>query len=148
MDDRIEEKRTEIVSKMKALRRRLESDDDSELLVWVIPNRLACAHRPLRHHPLYGGAGHVIPATAKQLIIDWVEQIRLEGIASIISLMHDRDLAHYGDIDFQGNDLFGFLQQEEFRVCRLPWKDPAYSRSNAAATKKKLISVQNEALRL
>lgn len=43
MEVDIERKRSEIVASMKALRRKLEASDDSELLAWVIPGRLACA---------------------------------------------------------------------------------------------------------
>ncbi len=92
LEDQTEAKRSEVVARMKALRRRLEAGDDSEVLAWVIPRALACAHRPLRHHPLYGGSGLPIPREAQPLILDWVEQIRMESIASIISFMHDRDL--------------------------------------------------------
>src|SRR5258707_10031789 len=90
------------VARMKALRRKVEAGDDSEVLAWVIPRALACAHRPLRHHPLYGGSGLPIPREAHPLILDWVEQVRMESIASIITFMHDRDLLCYQQIDLGG----------------------------------------------
>jgi hypothetical protein len=61
LERRIEEKRIEIVKQLKILRRRLECDDNSQLLVWIIASALACAPRPLRHHSLYGGSGLPIP---------------------------------------------------------------------------------------
>jgi hypothetical protein len=124
--DLIESKRSEIAAAMKRLRRKLESGDDSELLVWIIPNALACGHRPLRHHPHFGGSGLPIPSEAKPFILDWIEQIRLEGIASIISFMHERDLRCYREIDLRGLNLIGFLGREGFQICPLPWEDPAH----------------------
>src|SRR3954466_9253871 len=45
MDDAtVDAKRAEVARRMSALGGRLESGDDSELMVWVIPNALACAH--------------------------------------------------------------------------------------------------------
>ncbi len=146
MEAQIEAKRTEIVARMKALRRKLESGDDSELLVWVIPSGLACAHRPLRHHPHYGGSGQPIPREAKPLISDWVEQIRLEGIASIISFMHDRDVRCYREIDLGGVNLIEFLAHEGFPLCPLPWEDPEHSRTDRAVKRAKLEQVRKDAL--
>jgi len=144
--DSIEAKRSELVSAMKRLRRNLESGDDSALLVWIIPKALACAHRPLRHHPHYGGSGLSIPGEARPLILDWIEQIRLEGIASVLSFMHDRDLRCYREIDLGGLDLIAFLEREGFRICRLPWEDPAHSKTDPAAKRAKLEQIRRDAL--
>jgi hypothetical protein len=130
MENQIEAKRWEVAEQMKMLGRRLESEDDSDLVLWVIPSALACAHRPLRHHPRYGGSGQAIPAEAKPLILEWVEGIRIEGIASIICFMHDRDLGCYRQIDLRGSNILEFLVREGFRVCHLPWVDPAHSRTD------------------
>jgi hypothetical protein len=146
LEKEIKTKQSEIASKMSALGRRLESGDDSELLVWVIPNALACAHRPLRHHRIYGGNGQPIPEDAKPLILDWVEQIRIEGIVSIVSFMHDRDLACYRAVDWGGRNLMDFLSSEEFRVCHLPWEDPHHKRTEAAKKRAKLEQVRRDAL--
>ena len=131
---------------MKALRRKLEAGDESELLVWVIRGTLACAHRPLRHHPRYGGSGLPIPGEAKPLILDWVEQIRMERIASIISFMHDRDLRCYQEIDLGGLNLTAFLDHEGFNVCPIPWEDPAHSRSDPTVKRAKFEQVREAAL--
>jgi len=101
---------------MRALGRKLESGDDSEIILWVIPGALACSHRPLRHHPRYGGSGQPIPEDAKQLILDWLERIRLEEIASIISFMHERDLRCYREIDLGGMDVLALAESEGFKV--------------------------------
>jgi hypothetical protein len=47
LEELIETKTLEIKRAMSALGRRLEAGDESQLLVWVIPGNLACAHRPL-----------------------------------------------------------------------------------------------------
>lgn len=146
MEHLIEAKRSEIVAEMKRLRRKLESGDDSELLVWVIPKALAVAQRPLRHHPRYGGSGLPIPAEARSLVLDWIEQIHLEGIASIISLMHDRDLRCYRDIDLGGLTLVEFLQREGFHLCPLPWEDPAHSKTDSSTKRARLQRVCKDAL--
>ena len=146
MEAEIEARRSEIAAKMRALGRKLESGDDSDLLVWAIPGALACSHRPLRHHPRYGGSGQPIPSNAKALILDWVERMRLEGIASIVSFMHERDLRCYREIDFNGLDLPGFLQSEGFRVCCLPWEDPAHSKTEWAKKQANYRRIREEAL--
>ncbi len=110
----VEKKRREIAREMAALGCRLESGDESELLLWVIPRMLACAHRPLRHHPQYGGSGAPIPSSAKALVLDWIDWLRLEDIVSIISFMHDRDLGCYREIDFDGVTLFEALERHGF----------------------------------
>jgi len=146
LEDAIEVKRLAIAAKMTLLRRKLEAGDDSELLVWVISNALACAHRPLRHHPHYGGSGQPIPKEAKPLILDWIERIRLEGIRSVISFMHDRDLRCYCEIDLGGLSLIAFLEQEGFRVCPLPWEDPAHSMTDPSVLRAKYEQVRRDAL--
>src|SRR3954452_9598516 len=108
-DAAVEVKRVEVARRMKALGDRLESGDDAELLVWVIPNALACAHRPLRHHPNYGGSGQPIPTSATPLVYQWVEQLRAKGVQSIISFMHDRDLRCYRELDLHGLSFVEFL---------------------------------------
>lgn len=146
MEAQVEIKQLEIVAKMKALRRRLEAGDESDILVWVMPSRLACAQRPLRHHPLYGDSGLPIPGEAKPLILNWVERIRAEGIASIISFMHDRDLRCYQDIDLGGMNLPTYLVREGFNVCPLAWEDPAHSKTNPVAKRAKLEDIRQAAL--
>lgn len=102
VEDQFRAKRAEIAASMNALGRRHEAGDDIEILVWIIPGALACAHRPLRYHPTYGGSGASISASANSLLLDWTTQLRLEGVKSIISFMHDRDLQSYADIGLAG----------------------------------------------
>lgn len=142
----VEKKRREIAREMAALGHRLESGDESELLLWVIPRMLACAHRPLRHHPQYGGSGAPIPSSAKALVLDWIDWLRLEDIASIISFMHDRDLGCYREIDFDGVTLFEALERHGFRVCALPWEDPLHSKTDPTVKQAKLQEMREKAL--
>ena len=145
MEQRIEEKRIEIVKELKILRRRLESDDNSQLLVWIIPGALACAHPP-RHHPLYGGSGLPIPSAATPLVLDWIRQIQEQGTKSIVSFMHDRDLRCYAQMDLDGLDLTGFLAKVGFSIKRLPWEDPAHSRTDARLKRAQLERMRQIAL--
>lgn len=147
MADQLEAKRIEIVAKMKALKSRLESGDDSDLLLWVLPGRLASAQRPLRHHPLYAGSGTVIPAHATSLVFDWVAAIQAGGIASIISFMHDRDRGCYSELSLNATDIIEFYEHHGFKVARIPWEDPHHSKADAHSKRKKLEQSRVEALK-
>lgn len=147
MVDQLEAKRLEIITKMKALKSRLESGDDSELLVWVLSGRLASAQRPLRHHPLYAGSGAVIPAQATPLVFRWAASIRASGIASVISFMHDRDRHCYAELDLGASDINEFYERQGFKVARIPWEDPHYSKADPRTKQKKLEQCRAEALK-
>ena len=88
METEIQVKKEEIADQLSSLKRRLEADyvNDERLLVWVIPGEFACSHRPLRHHPLFGGSGRNITSEATDLVEDWADTIYLLGIKSIICL--------------------------------------------------------------
>ena len=131
---------------MKALRKRLEAGDDSELLVWVLPGRLACAQRPLRHHPLYAGSGALIPAQATPLVFEWAEAVRAAGIVSIISFMHDRDRGCYAELALEAEDILQFYEKQGFKVARLPWEDPHHSKADVDTKQKKLEQCRVAAL--
>src|SRR5207249_11402079 len=94
-EQELEAKRVEIVGRMKALRKQLEAGNTTDVLAWIIPDELACAQRPLRHHPRYGGSGSPIPREATPLGGEWAEPVKLRGGASIIDLMPDPDLRCY-----------------------------------------------------
>lgn len=142
----VEEKQQEIAAGMAALGRSLEEGGDSDPVLWVIADMLACVHRPLRHHPQYGGSGAPIPSSAKPLVLDWIDWLRLEDIASIISFMHDRDLGSYREIDFGGVTLVKELAQRGFQVCLLPWEDPLHSKTNPTLRRAKLEEMREKAL--
>ena len=99
----------EILNAMRALGRAIQGGDDHELLHWVVPGVLAVAHRPLRYHPLHGGSRLPLPADAAPLVVEWAELLQVEGIKSIISLMHHGDTACYRSLSLGD------------RVPRKPW---------------------------
>ena len=142
----VDEKRLEIAQQMANLGRKLEAGVDSELLLWVIRDKLACAHRPLRHHPAYGGSGASIPSSAKPLVVDWIDWLSLNEIASIISFMHERDLKSYRDIDFDGATLTTVLELRGFEVCPLPWEDPHHKKTDPAVKQAKVKEMRVKAL--
>lgn len=146
MEDAIDAKTIEIKLAMGALGRRMENGDDSQILYWVIPTNLACAHRPLRHHPCYGGSGNNLDSSATQLVKDWVTEIRLCGIKSIISLMHDRDLRCYTSLDLNTANILEFYKQEELVVSHIPWEDPHHKKSSFSEKRKTYLKVREEAL--
>lgn len=147
MTDRLEAKRAEIVAAMKSRKARLESGDDSELLVWVIPGKLVTAQRPLRHHPLYAGSGAIIPKQATPLMFAWVAVVREAGVAGIISFMHDRDRRCYSELDLGASDINEFFETQGFTVARIPWEDPHHSKADATTKRKSLERCRSEALR-
>lgn len=142
----LDAKRAEIVVRMKALKPKLESGDDSDLLVWVLPGRLASAQRPLRHHPLYAGSGAVIPAQATSLVFHWAAAVRAAGIASIVSFMHERDRHCYSELDLKASDINEFFEKQGFVVARIPWEDPHHSRADARTKLKNLERCRRDAL--
>jgi hypothetical protein len=44
-----------IRSGLERIRKQIYRGDESELWVWIIERLLACAQRPLRDHPKFGG---------------------------------------------------------------------------------------------
>jgi hypothetical protein len=126
MEETLRNKANEIRSALHHLGEKLESGDDSSIIVWVIAGKLACAHRPLRHHPNFGGSGKDLPPAARGQVFAWARRLRDSGIKGIISLMHPKELRHYEAVDLGATDLIAFYEKEGFRVCHIPWEDPAH----------------------
>lgn len=116
----------ELQTKLSDLGARLCAGDDSQLLIWVIPEKLACAHRPLRKHPDYGGSQVDLPADAAPLVLQWVRRIKEEGIQSVIAIMGDRELAHYNLAAIGASGLLDLYEKEGLKVRRINWQDPAH----------------------
>ena len=108
---------------------RIRAGDDSKLLAWVIPNELACAQRPLRYDPKFGGSGTALPAEARPAVVVWLARIKAEGIRSLICLMHPKELKHYDALDLDPDGLLGFYRAKGFEVSHFPWADPAHAKS-------------------
>jgi hypothetical protein len=141
MEADVYDKTREIAGLIGKLRRDLENEykHDEKLLVWVIPDKLACAHRPLRYHPRYGGSGKNISPDAAIEVVDWVETISLLGIKSIICLMHQKDIDYYKGLNLGAPNLIEFYKRY-FEVRHIPWEDPHHSK-----TERKLIEEKAEA---
>jgi len=146
IEELIEKKTQEIKHAMSALGKKLEAGENSQLIHWVIPGFLACAHRPLRHDPLYGGSGNNLGPAAATLVREWAKDIRGSGVKSLLSLMHDRDLRCYDSLDLGGLDLLEFYQQQGFDVAHIPWEDPHHKKSTPGEKRAMLVQVRREAL--
>ena len=119
-------KTRELQKELRELGRHLDNGDSSELVVWVIYSVLACAHRPLRHHPTFGGSGRDLPPDAVEEVRRWVSRIWEHGFRSIICLMHPKELKHYAQLDLGTPNLIEFYRQTGFDVRHIPWDDPAH----------------------
>lgn len=126
MDSAIHAKANELRSALGSLGKRLDRADESELVVWVIPGALACAHRPLRHHHAFGGSRRDFPVEATDGVIRWVDRILGIGFRSIICLMHPKEVAHYADLNLGAPDLIAYYKSRGLSVCHTPWDDPAH----------------------
>jgi hypothetical protein len=143
----LKDKTEEIKQGLSDLKSRICSGDESELLLWVIPHQLACAHRPLRYHPEFGGSGKDLPKDATEAILEWAKRIKGCGIRSIITLMHPKELDHYNALDLDSGDLLEFYRKQGFNVCHIPWEDPAYRPPSGRFTyKDELSRVRSKAL--
>lgn len=145
--DKLKEKAYEIRRSLSGLGQKLKAGDESQLLVWVLPDTLACVHRPLRHHPEFGGSGRRLPSVATSLIITWINRIKKAGIRGIICLMHEKELAHYGDLNLGANNLVDYYRKEGFEVRHIPWDDLAHrQQSDNSSFASELEIVQEKAL--
>jgi protein tyrosine phosphatase (PTP) superfamily phosphohydrolase (DUF442 family) len=102
----------------------LQSDPGCLPLRWIAPSVIACGPRPLRYHPAYGGRGP-LPSEARPLVWDWVEQIRGEGIRSILCLLEVAQLErYYGDeLGLHERGLVGYCEDAGFDVVHQPLTD-------------------------
>lgn len=128
VEAQIEAKTKELKAALARLGERLDEGDGSELLVWVIADTFACAHRPLRYNPTFGRErkGRYLPAEAGPAVLDWVRRIRESDIRSIICLMHQKELKHYAQLDLGAENLIQLYRKAGFGVRHIPWDDPAH----------------------
>jgi len=140
-------KANQLRNELRTLAQNLLVGDDSQLVVWVIPDALACAHQPLRHHPVFGGSGRTLPPEAAPDVIRWVERIVGEGFRGLICLMHPKEVAHYRSLDLGASDIIELYRAKGLQVCHLPWDDPAHRPSHERASfEAELLRIRNEAL--
>ena len=144
MEKEIRSKAKIIGKALRDLGKRLEVGNSSELLVWVIPGLLACAHRPLRHHPRFGGSGRDLPPEATNEVVQWVKRMHDFGIRSIVSLMHPKELQHYSELHLDAKDLIDFYRRSGFETRHIPWEDPAHRSSSAGSSFREELMVIRE----
>jgi hypothetical protein len=142
----VEVKRVEIRDAMRRLGKRIAGGDDLDLVHWVIPDALGCAHRPLRYHPRYAGSRVRLPADTIVLIGEWTERVRAGGIKSILSLMHDGDLDCYAGLDLGAANLIEHFRMQGFTVAHHPYEDPAHKGSSAEERRATLLRIRPIAL--
>lgn len=107
-----------IKSELERIRRQIKAGDESEIIVWIIPSKLACSQRPLRDHPQFGGRAP-LPPESKLLVINWVKRIKQMGIRSIICLLEDLQLDRYyirGGLGLHDRGLLGYYESQGFQV--------------------------------
>lgn len=83
-----------IQAELSRLRTKISSGDETELWMWVLPQQLACAQRPLRDLLPYGGRTP-LPLEARPLVQAWVQRVLAGGFRSIISLLEEAQLDRY-----------------------------------------------------
>src|SRR5438552_1864410 len=85
------------------LRERLSLDPVGPPLIWTIPARLGCSQRPLRDHPGFqdttGRPLRPLPRRAGPEVIAWAHRVRTLGVASMICLMHSKELRYYDGLE-------------------------------------------------
>lgn len=137
-------------ARLAHLGERLDNGDESELVVWVIPGTFGCAHRPLRHHIMFGREkkGRNLPPEATSHVLEWVRRIKEHGIKSIICLMHSKELQHYARLALGAPNLLGLYKSAGFTVRHIEWDDPAHRPDLKRSTyAEELARARAEALR-
>lgn len=127
----------QIRSDLWTLRREIKAGSKSALVIWPIPEKLACAQRPLRDHPLYGGSAKVLPPEAATEVLSWIARIEKQGLRSIICLMHPKEFEYYQPLNLHPKGLLGLYRERGFQVRHIPWPDPAHAKTEEARTKLK-----------
>jgi len=146
-EDAIRQTSQYIRDALRKLACELENGRDISPLVWVIPGKLACAHRPLRYHQKFGGSRRQLPPEAAPEVLKWVARIVNEGIRSVICLMHPKEIQHYAALDLGAPDILALYRQHGLLVCHLPWDDPAHRPSGSRVSfRYEVLRVREDAL--
>lgn len=114
-----------IRNELRRLRQQIGAGDESELWVWAVPRRLACAQRPLRDHPRFGGRTP-LPREARPFVESWVDRVVESGFQSVISLLEVAQLDRYyarGGIDIHPHGLLGYYEARGLNVASIPCTD-------------------------
>ena len=115
----------EITGELRRLREQVHSGNESELWIWVIPCRLACAQRPLRDHVQFGGRTP-LPAEARLAVERWVDRAVDAGFRAVISLLAEAQHERYyirGGISLHPGGLYGYYESRGLQVANIPCTD-------------------------
>lgn len=112
-----------IRSELERIRSQIKRGDESELWIWVIKNRLACAQRPLRDHPKFlgkiGKRPPPLPPEARPFVQAWVDRVLSTGFRSIICLLEKSALEHHyvsGGLNLHSEGLLGYYRSRGLEV--------------------------------
>jgi hypothetical protein len=72
--------------------------------------------------------------------------LKVEGIRSIISLMHDGDTDCYRSLALADGDVLAYLESQGFVAARHKYEDPAHKHTPEAQARKLLVQIRAEAL--
>ena len=148
-ENAVAEMRDCIKAQLRQLACKLKHGEDDELLIWIIPDVFACAHRPLRYHHncRFCGSGKDLPPDASPEVRRWVDRLVNEGIRSVICLLSLKELLHYAGLDLGTYDILALYRKSGLLVCHLPWDDPKHApREGKTRYKDELQKIRNKAL--
>lgn len=111
----------------------LHADDPLPRLAWAVPRTLAITQRPLRAHPSYGGSRRDYPPESRPDIDAWIDDLRRQGIRSVVVLNSAKELRHYDNPALADGGLLGLYTRAGLQVVHLPADDPAHDLTARAA---------------
>jgi hypothetical protein len=113
-------------------------------LLWIVENGLACAARPLRYHPKFGGREvRLLPSEAAPALSAWLASIKEQGVGTIVCLATLGEMKRYSLVVSPHSDLLSLYKFSGFIVHTHPVEDPAHAEPSA----RKGILEQLEALK-
>lgn len=98
---------------------------------WVLDGSLACAPRPLRYHPTFGGRVPLMAAEAAPALREWLESVKRDGIRTIVVLATPGEMKRYSSVVSPEPDLLSLYRSFGLRVHAHPIEDPAHARVSA-----------------
>jgi len=111
----------------------LHAGDPLPRLAWAVPQTLAITQRPLRAHPSYGGSRRDYPSESRPDIDAWIDDLRRQGIRSVVVLTSAKELHHYDNPALADGGLLALYTRAGLQVAHLPADDPAHDLTARAA---------------